>query len=194
MLEECKIIFIQGIELEDELVVKIILKRIDHKDFSGKSIVFDGFPFTLKQADLLSKYSIVPDFVLYCDLPEDILIQRASKIGKFKKHPFILNERFNNYKVQLVDILKFYTAKEYTIRYIDTLKSNWLNREQVVDLFEEKIKCERIFSANLFKNKPSPVSKILTQKHSNLLKKKIPRINMYSPVSLKIKVIFIKLE
>jgi len=150
--------------------------------------VIDGFPFTLRQAELLHQSKLIPDYIFNSVCPDNLNIQRARKIGKFKSLPFILNERFNNYKVQLYDILKFYDSNQYNIRYLDMTKSNWSNKDLIIDLLEKRRKYENEFSDNMSKNKPSHISNIITREHLNLCKNYLEKRTFYSPVSNKIKV------
>ncbi len=68
-------------------------------------------------------------------------------------------------------------------------KSNWLNKDLIIDLLEKRRKYENEFSDNMSKNKPSFISNIITREHLNLCKNYLEKRTFYSPVSNKIKVI-----
>ena len=126
--------------------------------------------------------------MFYCVSPDNINIQRAKTIGKFKSIPFIVNQRFKLLKQEIYGMLQFYNTNQYNIRYLDMTKSNWANKDLIIDLLEKRRKYENEFSDNLFKNKPTLISNIITREHLNLCVARLEKLKFYSPVSLKTKV------
>ena len=71
--------------VSDEIVAQIIEKKfIDHPDTAG--FLFDGYPRTVRQAemleDLLEKYDMSLTGVLSLEVPEELLIERMLERGK----------------------------------------------------------------------------------------------------------------
>ncbi len=66
-----------GLLVPDELVVEIVKQRLSEPD-CRRGYILDGFPRTLPQAKALSENNISIDFVVYLDLPDEILVRRLA--------------------------------------------------------------------------------------------------------------------
>ena len=75
--EELKGIMNQGKLVPDELVSKIIEKRLKKQDCKD-GFILDGFPRTTKQAEFLEKRDVNFDYVLNIKAPENEIIKRLS--------------------------------------------------------------------------------------------------------------------
>ncbi|OQR99966.1 adenylate kinase [Achlya hypogyna] len=62
----------------DELIVKVILARLQEPDCVAKGWLLDGFPRTGTQADAMVALGIVPDVVIVLDVPDEEVVQRIS--------------------------------------------------------------------------------------------------------------------
>jgi adenylate kinase len=62
--------------VSDDLIIEIIRKRIREKD-CGKGYLFDGFPRTIAQAEMLSGTADI-DTVIYLKCADDIIIKRLT--------------------------------------------------------------------------------------------------------------------
>jgi len=60
----------------DEITMQIVKERLNKPDCEN-GFILDGFPRTLKQAADLGKITDI-DYVVYLDVPEDILLKRLS--------------------------------------------------------------------------------------------------------------------
>ncbi|KDO21306.1 hypothetical protein SPRG_13198 [Saprolegnia parasitica CBS 223.65] len=62
----------------DELIVKVILSRLQSPDCSSKGWLLDGFPRTAAQAQAMLALGIVPDVVIVLQVPDDEVVGRIS--------------------------------------------------------------------------------------------------------------------
>ena len=62
----------------DDLVIELVLSRIQQHDCQTNGWLLDGFPRTKAQADALTAAGIVPDMFLLLDVPEDVLVERVT--------------------------------------------------------------------------------------------------------------------
>lgn len=67
----------KGELVPDQLVIGIILERIQHSDCVSRGWMLDGFPRTNVQAQALVKAGVVCDAVVYIDVPDALLVERA---------------------------------------------------------------------------------------------------------------------
>ena len=102
----------------DEIVAEIIEHFITtHTDSNG--FLFDGFPRTVKQAEILeelfNKYNLKLDGVVSLEVPEDILIERMLERGKTSGRADdnieSIHYRFVEYDSKTKPVLDFYQHK-----------------------------------------------------------------------------------
>lgn len=74
--QEVKAIVENGRLVPDEIVIQLVLDRIQQADCRN-GFLLDGFPRTIKQAQVLQE-NINLDFVIDIDVPEDEIIKRLS--------------------------------------------------------------------------------------------------------------------
>ncbi|DAZ99118.1 TPA: hypothetical protein N0F65_008423 [Lagenidium giganteum] len=62
----------------DELIIDVILNRLQHADCKAHGWLLDGFPRTASQAQAMVQYGILPDVVILLDVPDDEVVKRIS--------------------------------------------------------------------------------------------------------------------
>ena len=104
--------------VSDEIVAKIIEKKIsDNRDSDG--FLFDGYPRTVRQAEildeLLTKFDMPLTGVLSLEVPEEMLIQRMLERGKTSGRADdnleSIKHRFVEYNEKTHPVTDFYEAK-----------------------------------------------------------------------------------
>jgi len=178
-----------GNSIDDHLAIKILKKRLELTDCINKNVVIDGFPFTLSQTRSIIEEDILkPSFVFVCKSHEKILMERALKQKNFKSLIPVIIERFKNFKDILTDIIKLLQNKQVDIRYLETTKSSWYLKDQIISLLETKGKNSLVFSANFNNGKPcnlnSIAPKALINQIINIYQNNIGKY--FSPVAMKI--------
>uniref|UniRef100_K3WJG2 Cilia- and flagella-associated protein 61 N-terminal domain-containing protein n=1 Tax=Globisporangium ultimum (strain ATCC 200006 / CBS 805.95 / DAOM BR144) TaxID=431595 RepID=K3WJG2_GLOUD len=62
----------------DELIINVILDRLQHDDCQTHGWLLDGFPRTANQAQAMIAHGILPDAVIVLDVPDEEVVKRIS--------------------------------------------------------------------------------------------------------------------
>ena len=108
----------QGNLVSDEIVASIIEKRLA-ENITSPGFLFDGYPRTVKQAEILDemmkKYSIGLTGVLSLEVPENLLIERMLERGKTSGRADdnidSIKHRFVEYEAKTKPVLDYYAAQ-----------------------------------------------------------------------------------
>ncbi len=112
---QVKEIISKGGLVSDEIVAKIIEKKIEeHLDSAG--FLFDGYPRTVKQAEILDefmkKFKISLSGVLSLEVPEELLIERMLERGKISGRADdnleSIKHRFVEYEEKTRPVINYY--------------------------------------------------------------------------------------
>ena len=104
--------------VSDEIVAQIIEKKLsDNRDSAG--FLFDGYPRTVRQAEILEemleKYDMPLSGVLSLEVPEEMLIQRMLERGKTSGRADdnldSIKHRFVEYEAKTRPVLDYYEDK-----------------------------------------------------------------------------------
>lgn len=185
-------VLLSGSSIDDNLAVSILSRRISMSDIVGRDVVIDGFPYTLSQARQLSitDPNLSPTYIFNCDCSDKEVIRRMKKCNGFKSLTDVIHERFSNSKDQHKDVIEYFKNKSIYIRYFDMERSLWYCKDLVIDILEKRKKHEFLFISNYNLNKPSLLSNILpcrVLKNIIFSQREKSKLNMFSPVGLKIK-------
>lgn len=131
-----------GCLASDEIVIEIIDKFIlNHSDSNG--FLFDGFPRTVKQAEILEelfkKYNMELNGVLSLEVPEDILIERMLERGRTSGRADdnieSIHFRFTEYKNKTKPVLHFYEDRNilHPINGVGTIENIFKDICETID-------------------------------------------------------------
>ena len=177
----------EGKSTDDNLIIKIISRRITMEDLINENIVIDGFPYTLIQANLLPE-TLQPDMIFVAQCPLKKRVDRCLNQPGFDGIPEVVNERNIQLESHFREILHYFKERNSDIRYFDMTKSRWFIKDQILELLQNRKKAEMLFSRNLSLGKPCLLSEFTPKKLiENIIKFSRLRCSllMYSPVSLK---------
>ena len=65
----------EGMLVPDDLIVKLLQVRISEPDCKN-GFILDGFPRTESQAKALTEQGLLPDHIIFLDVPQEVIIQR----------------------------------------------------------------------------------------------------------------------
>ena len=125
----------RGELVPDDLVVSVVINRIDRSD-TVNGFILDGFPRTVKQAEALDQElatrGIELDTVLELEVDEDALLDRirgrakeAANNGKYVRsddNPEVFKTRLNVYRAQTAPVTEYYRSRGL-LNTVDGLRS-----------------------------------------------------------------------
>ena len=100
-----------GLLVPDDLVMEMVTSHISQ---SSASVLLDGFPRTLKQAQ---SFNVTPSLILWLDCEDEILInrilERAKHSGREDDNLETVTERIKTFKSNAEPILHYYSQPEH---------------------------------------------------------------------------------
>lgn len=128
--------------ISNEIVVSIIEKKVSN-NLKSNGFLFDGFPRTVRQAEMLdeifNKYNLKISGVLSLEVAEDILIRRMLERGKISGRPDdninSIKHRFAEYDEKTKPVLSYYQNKNilHSIYGVGEIEDIFINICQVID-------------------------------------------------------------
>lgn len=104
----------QGALVPDELIIKIVEKRVKEPDCRD-GYILDGFPRSLAQAEALdqsmSKKNESIDVVIFLDVPEDELIARLLERNRDDDSIEVVTERIKVYKNETEPLVEYFQSR-----------------------------------------------------------------------------------
>ncbi|HUP25620.1 MAG TPA: adenylate kinase [Thermoanaerobaculia bacterium] len=101
----------QGALVDDELMAEVVRERLAHGD-AARGFLLDGYPRTAAQAGTLEEVirdaGKSLDHVLYLDVPEDVLVERALGRGRADDTAAVVRERLRVYRDSTEPLVEHY--------------------------------------------------------------------------------------
>lgn len=134
----------KGALVPDSVVLRELYKRaIEHMD--SKGLVFDGFPRTLLQADMLTrllyKRRIPISLVISIDANEKELfkrlLKRAQEQGRSDDNELVINNRIEVYKNQTFPLLNYYEkqGKLHRVEGMNSIEKVFEDIESIISKY-----------------------------------------------------------
>ena len=139
---QVKGIISQGGLVSDEIVAAIIEKKLA-ENINSPGFLFDGYPRTVKQAEILDemmqKYGIALTGVLSLEVPENLLIERMLERGKVSGRADdnidSIKHRFVEYEAKTKPVLAYYegTGKLHPVNGVGEIPEIFKNLCSVIE-------------------------------------------------------------
>ena len=133
----------QGGLVSDEIVAAIIEKKLSEY-INSPGFLFDGYPRTVKQAEILDemmkKYGIALSGVLSLEVPENLLIERMLERGKVSGRADdnidSIKHRFVEYEAKTKPVLDYYqgSGKLYAVNGVGEIPEIFKKLCEVIDV------------------------------------------------------------
>jgi len=120
----------QGKLVPDEIVLRIVEKRLQQEDCCSRGCLFDGFPRTIPQAtaldQLLDQGGTPLDLAIELQANEDELMRRmlyrASVERRSDDTPQTIARRLEVYRLQTAPLIEYYRTQKKTVS-VDAMRS-----------------------------------------------------------------------
>uniref|UniRef100_A0A8D3BXV2 Adenylate kinase 9 n=1 Tax=Scophthalmus maximus TaxID=52904 RepID=A0A8D3BXV2_SCOMX len=116
----------QGLVVPDELAIQCLEVALMTAVCSTQGYVLDGFPMTLKQAELMGSRSIIPMIVTELEL-DTVEVLKRGHLDKMKPHLVHDNTEIRNshYRQEVEQVRKHFQQQYQNWILLDGLKSKW---------------------------------------------------------------------
>ena len=180
----------QGSGISDEIIVQLVQKRIQMIDCIEKGWVLDGFPTNARQANILCKLGIVPDYVFMLEIPPILAVQRTlaksktpESSAKFGNDMRVLRRRIGYTNENMGNIVGLYTRKYANVRLLDGKKSVWNVEFKIKKFFEEVIENKQQYARRYILGVPRKVDLLKVEReHYN---HELSEFRTFSPIAWK---------
>lgn len=109
----------RGELVPDHLTIQVVRQRLENTDVA-KGWILDGFPRTVPQAEaldaLLGDLGQICHWVVYFELPEDVLKARLLGRGRPDDTPDVIETRLQVYQAQTAPLINFYNHQQKLVK------------------------------------------------------------------------------
>ena len=112
---EVKKLLDQGKFAPTPLTIKIVKQRLEKPD-AQKGYIFDGFPRSVEQAEMMEKANIEYDHVINLQVSEEEVIRRLTARGRADDKPEIIKNRLKVYHRETAPLLTYYKDEIINIK------------------------------------------------------------------------------
>lgn len=130
----------EGRQLEDDMLVSLLIKRVQMKDCVLNGWVLEDFPKTRNQAMFMAKRGIVPTNVFYMKQSMEETFKRTHSVGnKFSCIRTIVATRINYFFEHLPHVVSFFQRLYNSLIEIDATKSKWFIEDRALNEIQRNI-------------------------------------------------------
>jgi adenylate kinase family enzyme len=140
----------EGSLLDDETLVRLLVKRLSFKDCVEKGFVLEDFPRTRKQAVLLAEAGVTPSTVLALRITNEHCYKRSQDMAKFANNRIVLSHKIDAWRQQVPLVLAFYQRFHHAVREIDASRSKWYVQDAAFAFVQESLNAQQQFAKNYF--------------------------------------------
>ena len=105
----------QGKFAPTPLTIKIVKQRLEKPD-AQKGYIFDGFPRSVEQAEMMADQGIEYDYVVNLVISEEEIIKRLTARGREDDTPEIIKKRLATYEKETRPLLTYYKSEIINIK------------------------------------------------------------------------------
>ena len=100
---------------DDEMVMSLALPRIE----GAENAIYDGFPRTVRQAEILAGKGLQPDLIIEVNVPLEEIHERLALRGREQDAPEIVEQRYYMYEDTKSEILAYLVGHGSKVAVID---------------------------------------------------------------------------
>lgn len=100
---------------DDEMVMGLAIPRIEEVE----NVIYDGFPRTVRQAEILAEKGLQPDLIVEINVPLEEIYQRLALRAREQDTPEIIEQRYYMYEDSKNEILAYLVGHGSKVAVID---------------------------------------------------------------------------
>ncbi|CAG5928032.1 unnamed protein product [Menidia menidia] len=179
----------QGLAVPDELAIQCLEVALMSLVCSTQGYVLDGFPITLKHAELMGSRGIIPMIVVQLELNTVEVLKRGLADKMKPNKPFIMHDSSeillicnSNYKKEVVHIRNYFQQQYHNWIILDGLKSKWWIWKSIIKEISISMKYINTYLERRQSGKAACINRLcITPKE---LKRRLGEFCQYCPVCL----------
>ena len=144
--------FLYGKDVEDQVMMDLIKRRIQMRDCQENGWVMEGYPKTREQAKEFVLKVQKPSNVIYLQVPFSEVYKRtqATVASDFASDRTILVRHLNFLSKHIPHVALFYQKYYNSLTSIDSLKSCWFMEDRALEAIEKTVSARLAFARDNF--------------------------------------------
>ncbi|XP_044146654.1 adenylate kinase 9 [Bufo gargarizans] len=180
----------KGMVVPDDLAIRCLEIAMMDLTCNTIGVVFDGYPATKQQADLLEACSIIPIKIFQLELPVKEVLRRGfqeKRDTKSRPYPVhdstqILTVRNSNYKQEINRIKDYHVKQHQNWCEVDAMRSKWWVSNKIIEEVCASLNQIQTYLERIKEGKASAVADFCISPHELL--SRLGEFGQYCPVSL----------
>ena len=177
---------VDGRQLEDDMLISLLLKRVQMKDCQTNGWVLEDFPKTRNQALFLAKRGLVPSnvFMMKQSVEETFKRTHSTAETKFGSNRTILATRIRLFQENNPYLVAFYSRLYNSVSEIDSIKSKWFIEERALGEVQKTIDARQSFARDYFLREQGSICKFRDlHMDKGLVKQSLSDFRYFCPVT-----------